>query len=847
MKEMKYTYKKIRAALCLGLFALTFAACVSEESIYTDNENAAKTGETTVAFAIQVPSQTQAHSTKGVTDEGAVGRIHILLFEATGSRTLRQIVQVDDIAPGTGSQKTFQATLPVGTYDIVVLANAQEILNSNGVIFGAPKATVLGALVEKNTGKWDNSSIAMWGRRDGQTVSQGVSFTGGNAIRMIRMLAKIEVEVTPEAAGVNNSNFTLTDIRLYNYSSQGALVPDPGTWPSDDVAVQPTCPVVTGGYGAMTYPANSPLVFTSRVFYTYEAPAGGSGSAMKTSTCTVIGGSYRGRPTTYYRADFVDKDDPDEYLPLLRNHHYLVKIVKVNGDGFLTPEQAFEATHVNMEIEVLPWNSSSSDVVFDGQHSLEVSKSEYTFSNDAQTVMADANRLTIRTSVSDGWKVDEITNENGTPASWLTVSEQSFATPGVSKDIYVYANENTTGAKRTGYIYIRAGKLSFRVTVTQKEIFEMYITDVMGNEIDELVFPLTGNTSDLMKDFSVDWTPSTRAVSVSVAISGDEAFTGVGMPQNSTVITNGSKFYQVIANSYTGSDPVIYRSSKVDFTLTDGETIVTRTLFLRQYDYALMPVVDPYYFLDGETKKVGIRANTTWEVIGINDPDDIIANRSEVIGKTGGLNTSPEGEALYFDIADLTPGVSSLMSTATLVLRNALGNTYNVEIKSLAVYPVDDLLVWPVDETFESTDSWFTFTDVPFGIMSTDVPPAGTRNTTVDPRSCAAHDPSDKNLWRLPTETEIGAIIGHFRTNGGYAKYGMGNVDYSSGSGSYNGYLTASNLGPGLALIVAWNVSIDTTPGPMAIPAAKDNLGENVPTLLGGMVFHLHVRCVRNK
>ena len=71
---------------------------------------------------------------------------------------------------------------------------------------------------------------------------------------------------------------------------------------------------------------------------------------MATNTCLIIGGSYQGNTTSYYRVDFVDGGG--NFLPLLRNHRYLISIIEVVGDGYSTPEMAFETARSNMQATV---------------------------------------------------------------------------------------------------------------------------------------------------------------------------------------------------------------------------------------------------------------------------------------------------------------------------------------------------------------------------------------------------------------------------------------------------------------------------------------------------------------
>jgi hypothetical protein len=848
---MKMYKKEWIQILISSLFFLSaLIACTSEEFVVgDDNNNKNKSENTQVNISLTVPSptqtqtQTRAVSTKSEPDESAVTTVHVLLFEKiNGIKVYRFITKADNITATSPTQKTFRVTLPTGQYDIVVLANAQHILNTSGIAFGDTKENVLGAMNETSVGPWNHTTIAMWGQLNDQTINSQSSFSGGNAIRMIRMMAKIEVEVTPDAAGSNNTNFALSSIRLYNYSSCGALVPDLNTWPADNKAIEPTKPATPDGFATVSYPPGDPLVFSERTFYTYEAPAGGSGQKMSTNTFLIIGGSYRGGAVSYYRADFVAKNDVNNFLPLLRNYRYLVRIVDVVSNGYPTPEMACETVTSGMKVNILSWNDSGMENIYiDGTHTLEVSTDEFIFSSGAQTSATSINKLTIRTSISSGWSIEKITGANGVDgtASWLTVSEKSFSSPDILKDIYLYVTENTSGMARTGYIYIRAGKLLYCVTVTQQATaaVHMIITDAETNqEISELNFPHTGGKT---KRFKVEWSPSSVNATVNITTVGGDAFSGTGLPANNSTLTGGSQTFDITAADYTG-DAFTERISRIEFSVSDGAAIMSRSIFLRQVNFTLNAITSEY-ILDGGIKTAHIRSNIAWEVIAVSDPDNIITNVSEVIGKTGGPNTTQAGEAFTFRLANKMNTLSMNQYTATFVLQNALGSTYNINIKAIAAYSINNLLIWPVDEPIG--DTWYEYADVPYATQSREIPPLGPRNSTVHPNSCAAHDPSNRDTWRLPTRAEMYDILSHVRANGGYDKFGMINVDFT-GSNSLanmnNGYWVAESFNEGMAYLSGYNASSNT--------GYSGSLLKLISSITSnGKTYTPRVRCVRTK
>jgi hypothetical protein len=542
-------------------------------------------GEAMMRFSLVMPSrmqmQMQTRSALSESDENGILTVYLLMFkEINGVMTYYFGTSGNNIQTVSPFQKTFEATLPTGEYDVVILANAREIINSSNISTGDTKENVLKALVEINPDKWSGNAIPMWGRMDRLTISPSTGLSDKSGIEMVRMLAKIDVEITPSAAG----DFTLTDVRLYNYSSQGALAPDLTSWPAGNIAVSPTQPSVTGGYATIS----TPLVFDTgdgvtadgckRIIYAYEAPAGFE-TTPSGNTCLVIGGSYQGGATTYYKVDFTSQEKGQPvFLPLLRNNYYLIKVINVNSNGHSSPEMALASTSGNMSTVLLQWTEKGmNNVVFDGEHMLGVSTNRLTLQGNAYMTAGINNKLTLLTTVPDGWKVEKITDASGISdtAPWLTLSNLA-GTSGVVEDIFVYAEKNTSLSDRTGYIYIRSGKLQYCVEVIQSVTsgFGIDVTDLSTFRPVEL-FDFTCQAGQV-RTFSVEWRPATARMTIYVTkING--GFSGTGAPDSNITLGGNSQTYTVTSNAVAEE-----RLTRLDFTLTDGIMTETKTLFLRQ-------------------------------------------------------------------------------------------------------------------------------------------------------------------------------------------------------------------------------------------------------------------------
>ncbi|MDR2775351.1 MAG: FimB/Mfa2 family fimbrial subunit [Tannerella sp.] len=584
IKYIQIAMKRFILPLCT--FCLSFTACTLEEQIVTDvnrMETEARVNfSLVISSRMQTQTQTQTRAAAlSESDENSILSVQLLMFKETGGvMTYYFNASGSNILTVSASQKTFDVTLPTGEYDVVVLANAQEIVDQSDISLGDTKENVLKALVETNAGKRNRNTIPMWGRVDRLNINAGTGLSNKNAVEMMRMLAKIDIEVASSATG----DFTLTDVRLYNYSSQGALVPDMNNLAAGNFTVAPTQPSVAGGYA----PASAPLVFDAgdgvtaneckRIIYICEAPAGDNAN-LSGNTCLVVGGSYKGGTITYYRIDFVGMaNDRAVFLPLLRNSYYLVKIVSVSNNGYSTPEEALNSPPVNMETAFLSWTENGmNNVVFDGKYMLGVSASQLTFSCDAQTAMTAGNKLTVISTVPNGWEIEKITDQSGIPntAAWISVSTSS-AMSGVSVNIFVYTEKNTSSSERTGYIYISSGKLRYCVEVIQGTApgFGLEVIDsVTFREITTLDFSYAGGQKN---SFKVIWKPVTAKVTVTVSNPGT-AFSGSGLPANNITLAGGSASYTITSMPVSNN-----RLTRIDFTLYTGVNMEVKTLFIRQ-------------------------------------------------------------------------------------------------------------------------------------------------------------------------------------------------------------------------------------------------------------------------
>lgn len=713
--------------------------------------------ENRVTFTVKIPGagvpKTPATYALTPSQENEVTQMVVLLFDTDGNFTFRPIyIAKSDIETNEGDSKlkTFSIKIPEGTYDIVVLANANEALENAMMTLneGIPKASLLGSLLINNSSKWNvtNGSvnykaIPMWG----EVLAKEITGIGAVniPITMVRMLAKIDVELTSATA---KTSFNLQSVRLYNYLNEGQIVPYETNWNSEtaivtvpsipSTAVMQTSPLLYDGL-AIKKEAGRGVSSISEI-YTFESYAG-SPSTLTDNTCLVIGGVYDGdSQPTYYRIDFVRQSSSGTsgeatYLPLLRNHNYKINIVDVKGRGLGTPEEAFNANPTNIDANVMIWDDAQiTNIAFNGDYMLGVSQDAFSFTREARNNASEDNRLFITTDYASGWKVEKIVDANGydinsatTPtAGWITLTPNSGAS-GSTTNTRLILKENVTSTTRIGFVYLSAGPLSYIIRVEQsnkvKEGLSISIADINDNSINTLVFGTADNTQPMSQLFKLNWTPAESSLTYLLTPEGDsfDFATGSGVdiipPTGAISDPSGTKTITIMPtimpSEKLAANPFYERTSKVLYTISDGTEAVYRTLTLRQVVYNMIPVVQPVYRMDGGQKSFGVRTNAPFNVTVKSDPNNVI----ELLTSGGDANTSDLGARVLFKIKDdfnnptiykdnvvVTISNPDNLFTAQDISLNCLSAIVQPEANSYIVAPNDFGIMIPVSRANKS-------------------------------------------------------------------------------------------------------------------------------------------------
>lgn len=226
-----------------------------------------------------------------------------------------------------GSYKVKITNVPAGTKNVHLVANASNMTDDE-----AHDLQSLTAAKERDP---QLDAPICWGK-----ISIDTLLEANPSVTMLRQCAKISLEIDNSI----QSNFTNAGLYVYNTATKAAIAPANYIEPTtDDLAestVLRTEDNPLGGGTATTVAVN-------------ETSAGKAMVIIKANYKDSVGHAREG----YYKvALYKDANKTTQYA-LLRNHHYTIKVTKVNDYGFSTLEEAKKSLPENrVEVEVVDDN-----------------------------------------------------------------------------------------------------------------------------------------------------------------------------------------------------------------------------------------------------------------------------------------------------------------------------------------------------------------------------------------------------------------------------------------------------------------------------------------------------------
>lgn len=335
-----------------------------------------------------------------------------------------------------GSYKVKITNVPAGTKNVHLVANASDMTES--------EAQDLQSLTAAKERAPQLDAPICWGK-----ISIDKLLEANPSVPMLRQCAKISLEIDNSI----QSNFTNAGLYVYNTATKAAIAPANYIEPTTDDLAESTdlrTDNPLGGGTATTVAVNE----TS------------AGKAM-----VIIKAKYKKREGYYKVALYKDAKEKIQYA-LLRNHHYTIKVTKVNDYGFSTLEEAKKSLPENrVEVEVRDDNPEITRMIACKDYELGVSDYQEV---DASTTEA---TVTIVTTLPKATSSDSALYSVKRNNSWITACQQetvndipetSRSSKGKKYTLKLTLEKNNQSENpRTGTITVTSGDLSLDITIKQ--------------------------------------------------------------------------------------------------------------------------------------------------------------------------------------------------------------------------------------------------------------------------------------------------------------------------------------------------------------------------------------------
>ena len=341
-----------------------------------------------------------------------------------------------------GSYKVKITNVPAGTKNVHLVANASDMTES--------EAQDLQSLTAAKVRDPQLDAPICWGK-----ISIDKLLEANPSVPMLRQCAKISLEIDNRI----QSNFTNAGLYVYNMATKAAIAPANYTelTTTDDLAESTalrTNPL--GGGTATTVAVN-------------ETSAGKAMVIIKANYKKSEEDDYR---EGYYKvALYKDANKTTQYA-LLRNHHYTIKVIKVNDYGFSTLDEAKKSQPENrLEVEVRDDNPEITRMIACKDYELGVSDDQEVNANTTEATVTIVTTLPKATS-SNGKLYDVKINN-----SWITdwqqetennIQETSSSSKGKKYTLKLKLEKNNQSENpRPGIITVTSGDLSLDITIKQ--------------------------------------------------------------------------------------------------------------------------------------------------------------------------------------------------------------------------------------------------------------------------------------------------------------------------------------------------------------------------------------------
>ena len=683
--------------------------------------------------------------TRSLTPEGenstAAERIRVLVFDKDNKFSYEAKV-TSYIPSGDPADKKDKGTMtllakntPSGdTSTFVMLANVTRSANTDADgLAGKTREEVMQLFTFSmpDKGVWKDGELPMWGASDPVRVDHSAGAVPKlGTVYLVRAVARVDVGLNLSNMSEGASTFdekaggiegiTLTKVFFYNTNTTGRVSPfenriywDEANRKAKQPSIPDPAPAVTGKIDRTSSIVDEKILL--REVYVPEAvnvptaaTQGANGETLPENNTEnylkrpyiVVGltGADKSRPDkeTFFRIDYLKRtgaeaDATYEYLPLLRNHRYLVNIKAVGGPGFDTEEDARKGPAANIMYNVVVWNESTmSDVLYDGQYMLGVSADHFTFYREGGSLTAK-----VQTSWPEGFTVE------GLPA-WISYSikpsDPDKTAPTDEKTVTFTVTEHVDASRRwpekpedaqntLKAAYVKAGRMKWFLGFEQSkdinvtlqifadeacsrplEFIEVNQYGESYGQADKVITKdgrtLTAEEAGARVTFYVKTEPHDLEPVFHAEAANPFKIKKTGQ------LAGGIWKYTVTAPDITGNTEYFDNfNTTYTFTVTHAETgrSASGKLSLLQKEYNAIPFFDKFlhqsllvsnnsiYLMDGKQKQYYVKANSEYKIelvsaLSDNGAGDVIETFAPFYEKDPSLSGKPVSFTAVDDI-----------------------------------------------------------------------------------------------------------------------------------------------------------------------------------------------------
>jgi hypothetical protein len=342
-----------------------------------------------------------------------------------------------------GSYKVKITNVPAGTKNVHLVANASDMTESE-----AQDLQSLTAAEERDP---QLDAPICWGK-----ISIDKLLEANPSVTMLRQCAKISLEIDKGIQG----DFTDAGLYVYNMATKAAIAPAKyNTEQKTDDLAEST---------ALRTEDNPLGNGTATTVAVNETSAGKAMVIIKAKYKKSKEEDYR---EGYYKVALYKNDKKAQYA-LLRNHHYTIKVTKVNDYGFSTIDEAKKSQPENrLKVEVRDDNPEITRMIACKDYELGVSDYQEINANDTVATVTIVTTLPKATS-SDG-KLYGVKKNNAWITAWQQetendIQETSSSSKGKKYTLKLTLQKNNQSENpRPGIITVTSGDLSLDITIKQ--------------------------------------------------------------------------------------------------------------------------------------------------------------------------------------------------------------------------------------------------------------------------------------------------------------------------------------------------------------------------------------------